>query len=125
MLYTCAPNCLLMSSAAALRAAGSGFDEMMSKALSITGSLKRPKLSASWPIGEDAVLYHHVRCSSGSLPKWLRQPNAWNVPLRARPMYWPCSIGVIVAFTLSPKASCHIEMTSWLLSTLNGSFVVL
>src|SRR4051794_15476464 len=87
MLYTCEPNCLLIVSAAALRAAGSGFVEMVSNALSITGSLKRPKLSASLPIGDDAALYHHVRCSSGSAPKWLRQPNASNVPLRARPMY--------------------------------------
>ncbi len=40
-------------------------------------------------------------------------------------MYWPCSIGVILACTLSPKASFHIEMISVLVSTLNGSFVVL
>ena len=40
-------------------------------------------------------------------------------------MYWPCSIGVIVAWTWSPKASVHIEMISVLVSTLNGSFVVL
>ena len=41
-----------MSSAAALRAAGSGFDLIVSSASSITGSLKRPKLSASSPIGD-------------------------------------------------------------------------
>ncbi len=46
------------------------------------------------------------------MPLWLRQPKAWNVPVRARPMYWPCSIGVILALTLSPKASFHIEMIS-------------
>ena len=40
-------------------------------------------------------------------------------------MYWPCSIGVIVALTWSPKASAHIEMISVFVSTLNGSFVVL
>jgi hypothetical protein len=59
------------------------------------------------------------------VPPWLRQPNAWKVPVSASPMYWPCSIGAIVAFTLSPKASVHIEMTSEFVSTLNGSFVVL
>ena len=40
-------------------------------------------------------------------------------------MYWPCSIGVIVALTWSPNASGHIDMISVFDSTLNGSFVVL
>ena len=62
---------------------------------------------------------------AGSMPPWLRQPNALNVPVSARPMYWPCSIGVIVAWISSPKISCHIEMISVFDSTLNGSFVVL
>jgi hypothetical protein len=37
-------------------------------------------------------------------------------------MYWPCSIGAIVALMLFPKASCHIDRISWFDSTLNGSF---
>ena len=40
-------------------------------------------------------------------------------------MYWPCSIGAIVACTLSPKTSAHIDRMSVFDSTLNGSFVVL
>ena len=40
-------------------------------------------------------------------------------------MYWPCSIGVIVTFTWSPKASVHIDWISAFDSTLNGSLVVL
>src|SRR5262245_65304934 len=52
-LYTWSPKRLLIASAAALRAAGSGFVLIVSRAASISASLNRPKLIASEPIGAE------------------------------------------------------------------------
>ena len=45
---------------------------------------------------------------------------------RARPMYWPCSIGVIVGLHLvAERLGPHRHAPACSVSTLNGSFVVL